>query len=187
PTARTSGSCSDIRRIDNSKPAGTIRVHPGARMRYRRVTFRSTRLRTGQPWPFAGAWEHESLRLLLQARWRPAADMSETATAIEVTVDLAGVDEDDFEVQLFVQTPSAIRVIDDVMRGNRLLVFVAQRNDTAEPVTPESIHRVGTVGAIHQMARMPDGGVRAMVQGVERVRLLDFVAKDPYLVARIET
>ncbi|PYM23754.1 MAG: heat-shock protein Hsp20 [Candidatus Rokuibacteriota bacterium] len=70
-------------------------------MRYRRVTFRSTRLRTGQPWPFAGAWEHESLRLLLQARWRPAADMSETATAIEVTVDLAGVDEDDFEVQLF--------------------------------------------------------------------------------------
>ena len=70
-------------------------------MRYRRVTFRSTRLRTGQPWPFVGAWEHESLRLLLQARWRPAADMSETATAIEVTVDLAGVDEDDFEVQLF--------------------------------------------------------------------------------------
>src|SRR5207247_2654643 len=69
---------------------------------------------------------------------------------------------------------------------NRLLVFVAQRNDTAEPVTPESIHRVGTVGAIHQMARMPDGGVRAMVQGIERVRLLDFVAKDPYLVARIE-
>src|SRR2546429_6081033 len=33
---------------------------------------------------------------------------------------------------------------------------------------------------------MPDGGVRAMVQGIERVRLLDFVAKDPYLVARIE-
>src|SRR5207245_10747808 len=70
-------------------------------MRYRRVTFRSTRLRTGQPWPFVGAWEHESLRLLLQARWRPAADMAETATTIEVTVDLAGVDEDDFEVQLF--------------------------------------------------------------------------------------
>ena len=89
-------------------------------------------------------------------------------------------------VPLLVQTPSAIRVIDDVMRGNRLLVFVAQRNDTAEPVTPESIHRVGTVGAIHQMARMPDGGVRAMVQGIERVRLLDFVARDPYLVARIE-
>ena len=71
-------------------------------MRYRRVTYRSATLRiTGQPWPFGGGWEHESLRLLVQARWRPAADMSETATTIEVTVDLAGVDEHDFEVQLF--------------------------------------------------------------------------------------
>jgi len=71
-------------------------------MRYRRVTYRSATLRiTGQPWPFGGGWEHESLRLLAQARWRPAADMSETRTTIEVTVDLAGVDEDDFEVHLF--------------------------------------------------------------------------------------
>src|SRR5207249_2501033 len=53
-------------------------------------------------------------------------------------------------------------------------------------VTPDDVHRVGTVAAIHQMARTPDGSVRVMVQGIERVRLLDFVAKDPYLVARIE-
>ena len=71
-------------------------------MRYRRVTYSSATLRiTGQPWPFGGAWEHGSLRLLVQARWRPAADMSETTTTIEVTVDLAGLDEDDFEVHLF--------------------------------------------------------------------------------------
>jgi HSP20 family molecular chaperone IbpA len=47
------------------------------------------------------AWQYESLRLLTQPRWRPAADVAETAAAIEVTVDLAGVDEEDFEVQLF--------------------------------------------------------------------------------------
>jgi HSP20 family protein len=71
-------------------------------MRYRRVTYRSATLRiASQSWPFGGAWEHETLRLLVQARWRPAADVAETAGAIEVTVDLAGVDEDDFEVQLF--------------------------------------------------------------------------------------
>src|SRR5213080_3305422 len=70
-------------------------------MRYRRLTYSSASLRiSGQPWPFGGAWEHESLRLLLQARWRPAADMSETRTTIEVTVDLAGVDEDQFLVRL---------------------------------------------------------------------------------------
>ena len=71
-------------------------------MRYRRVTYRSATLRiAGQTWPFGAAWEHETLRLLVQARWRPATDVAETTRSIEVTVDLAGVDEDDFEVQLF--------------------------------------------------------------------------------------
>jgi len=37
----------------------------------------------------------------VQAGWRPATDVAETTRSIEVTVDLAGVDEDDFEVQLF--------------------------------------------------------------------------------------
>jgi HSP20 family molecular chaperone IbpA len=71
-------------------------------MAYRRVTYRSATLRiAGQLWPYGAAWEHETLRLLVQARWRPATDVAETARSIEVTVDLAGVDEDDFEVQLF--------------------------------------------------------------------------------------
>ncbi|HEY7518815.1 MAG TPA: Hsp20/alpha crystallin family protein [Methylomirabilota bacterium] len=71
-------------------------------MAYRRVTYRSATLRIGAPsWPLSAAWEHETLRLLVHARWRPATDVAETARSIVVTVDLAGVDEDDFEVQLF--------------------------------------------------------------------------------------
>jgi ATP-dependent Lon protease len=90
-------------------------------------------------------------------------------------------------VPLLVVNPSAVRVIDDVMRSNRLLVFAAQREPRPDGgIAAENVHRVGTAGAIHQMARMPDGSVRAMVQGLERVRLLDFIAKDPYLVARIQ-
>jgi HSP20 family protein len=71
-------------------------------MRRRRVTYRSATLRiAAQAWPLGAAWEHETLRLLVQARWRPATDVAETTKSIEVTVDLAGVDEDEFEVQLF--------------------------------------------------------------------------------------
>jgi HSP20 family molecular chaperone IbpA len=70
-------------------------------MRYRRVTYRSATLSLGgHPWAFA-AWEHAALRLLAEPGWRPAADVCETPDAIEVTVDLAGLDEADFEVQLF--------------------------------------------------------------------------------------
>lgn len=67
-------------------------------MHYRRLRYRSTTtLRAGS---LAGLWQSERLRLLAQARWQPDADVFETATGVEVTVDIAGVDEDDFEVQL---------------------------------------------------------------------------------------
>jgi HSP20 family protein len=71
-------------------------------MRYRRLSYRYAMvLRAGRTWPVAEIWESERLRLLVEPRWRPDADTYETAAAIEIVVELAGVDEDDFEVQLF--------------------------------------------------------------------------------------
>jgi ATP-dependent Lon protease len=87
---------------------------------------------------------------------------------------------------LSVGQPRSVRLVDDVMRGNRLLALVAQRDAKAEPAAPDDLHRVGTVGMIHQLARVPDGSVRLMVQGIERVRLLDWIGTEPYLIARIE-
>ena len=46
-------------------------------------------------------WQSERVRLLIEARWRPDADIYETASAFEIVVDLAGIGDDDFEVQLF--------------------------------------------------------------------------------------
>ena len=89
-------------------------------------------------------------------------------------------------VPLAVGQPRSVRLVDDVMRGNRLLALVAQRDAKAEPAAPEDLHRMGTAGVIHQLARSPDGSVRLMVQGLERVRLLDFVSTEPYLVARVQ-
>jgi ATP-dependent Lon protease len=90
-------------------------------------------------------------------------------------------------VPLAVGQARSVRLVDDVMRGNRLLALVAQRDPSAEPTTAEALHRVGTVGMIHQLARVPDGSVRIMVQGIERFRLLDLIGTEPYLVGRIET
>jgi HSP20 family protein len=72
-------------------------------MRYRRLSYRyAVVVGSGQPWPrVAELWQSERVRLLVQAGWRPDADTYETTTTVEITVDLAGVDEDDFEVQLF--------------------------------------------------------------------------------------
>jgi HSP20 family molecular chaperone IbpA len=71
-------------------------------MRYRRSSYRYAMVVSSGPlWPFADIWQSDRPRLLRQAGWRPDADMYETASTIEIVVDLAGVDEDDFEVQLF--------------------------------------------------------------------------------------
>jgi HSP20 family protein len=72
-------------------------------MRYRRLSYRYTMMtRSDQSWlSFGDLWPGDRLRFLVEVRWRPDADVYETATSVEIVVDLAGVDEDDFEVQLF--------------------------------------------------------------------------------------
>ena len=71
-------------------------------MRYRRLSYRYAMVvRSGRTWPFGELSQSDRLRLLIEPRWRPDADTYETATTVEIIVDLAGVDEDDFEVQLF--------------------------------------------------------------------------------------
>ena len=89
-------------------------------------------------------------------------------------------------VPLAVGQPRSLRLVDEVMRGNRLIALVAQRDGKAEATTLADLHRIGTVGMIHQLARAADGSVRLMVQGLERIRLLDLVGAEPYLVARVE-
>jgi HSP20 family protein len=71
-------------------------------MRYRRLSYRYTMVvRSGQTLPLGDMWQSDRLRLLVQPRWRPDADTYETATTVELMVDLAGIEEDDLEVQLF--------------------------------------------------------------------------------------
>ena len=71
-------------------------------MRYRRLCYRYAMVvRPAQSWPGGEIWESERQRLLVEPRWRPDADTYETASTFEVIVDLAGLGEDDFEVQLF--------------------------------------------------------------------------------------
>jgi hypothetical protein len=59
-------------------------------------------VRSSSSWSFGGdVWQSGRLRLIVPNRWRPDADEYETPDSFEVIVDLAGVDEDDVEVQVF--------------------------------------------------------------------------------------
>ena len=89
-------------------------------------------------------------------------------------------------VPIAVNMPRSIKLVDDVMRRNRLLALVLKRPDTPDEPGPEHLCAVGAVGVIHQLSRAPDGSLRLVVQGFQRIRFLDFVSTEPYLVARIQ-
>src|SRR5947209_1831988 len=91
-----------------------------------------------------------------------------------------------FAVQpLGVGQERSIRLIDDVMSGNRLVVLVAQKSAEIEQAGPKDIFKIGTVSRIARMIRMPDGTIQIIVQGLERVEIGEFTQEKPYLVARV--
>jgi ATP-dependent Lon protease len=80
----------------------------------------------------------------------------------------------------------SVKLVDEVMRTNRLVALVAQRNPEARPAQPEDLYRVGTAAIVHRLLRLPDGTLQLVVQGLERVRILDFLQTEPFLVARVD-
>ncbi len=79
----------------------------------------------------------------------------------------------------------SVRLVDDVLRGDRLLVMVASRDASDETPGPDKLYDVGVVGAVARMLKVPDGTMRILVQGGQRVRIDEWVGEEPYLVARI--
>jgi ATP-dependent Lon protease len=86
---------------------------------------------------------------------------------------------------LAVAQPRSIKLVDDVLSGERTLVMVASRDPELDEPSPDQLYDVGVAGVVARMLKVPDGTVRILVQGTQRVRIEDYVAEEPYLVARI--
>ncbi|MBA2597530.1 MAG: endopeptidase La [Chloroflexia bacterium] len=89
-------------------------------------------------------------------------------------------------VPLAAAQPRSLRLIDEVMSGDRTVALLMQKDTEQEGAGPDDVYRVGTISTIHQMMRVPDGTVRLAVQGNERMRVLEFLQEEPYLIARIQ-
>jgi ATP-dependent Lon protease len=87
---------------------------------------------------------------------------------------------------LAVGRPRSMRLVNEVLSGERMLALVASKSPEAEDPSPDELYDVGVAGIVARMLKVPDGTIRILVQGTERIRIADFVAEEPYLVARIE-
>jgi len=79
----------------------------------------------------------------------------------------------------------SVEMVNDVLAGDRMLVMVASRDGSVEKPTPEQLFDVGVVGVVARMMRVPDGTLRILVQGAQRVRISDWTDDGAYLVGRI--
>jgi ATP-dependent Lon protease len=79
----------------------------------------------------------------------------------------------------------SIHLVNDVLGGDRMLIMVASKNPELDSPGPDDLYRVGVAGVVARMLKVPDGTLRILVQGGQRVRLTEFVATEPYIVGRI--
>jgi ATP-dependent Lon protease len=89
-------------------------------------------------------------------------------------------------IPLVVGRPASMRLIDDAMVKDRLVGLVAQRNPEVEEPKEPDLYRVGTVAVIQRLLKFPDGTLRVLVNGLERIRLIRPIRSDPYLVSDID-
>jgi ATP-dependent Lon protease len=76
----------------------------------------------------------------------------------------------------------SVRLVDDVVSGDRMLALVTARDEEADPPGWDDLYQVGTAALVQRMMRIPDGTLRVLVQGLERIRLDHALDDDPYLV-----
>ncbi len=80
----------------------------------------------------------------------------------------------------------SIKLVEEVVSGNRMLALVTVENEEAEHPGWEDLYGVGTAAAIHKMIKVPDGTLRILVQGIQRIRLERRVQDEPYLTGEFE-
>ena len=92
-------------------------------------------------------------------------------------------------VPLAFNDPPLIAAVDEAMRGSRIVGVVSLRETTDEespqPFSREQLHDVGTAAVIHRLVKHPDAGMRLLVQGVSRFRLVEVVRNEPFVEASI--
>jgi ATP-dependent Lon protease len=79
----------------------------------------------------------------------------------------------------------SVQLVNDVLAGDRMLAMVAAKEGTGAEPGPGDLYDVGVAGVVARMLKVPDGSLRILVHGAQRVDIGDFVATDPYLIARI--
>lgn len=86
-------------------------------------------------------------------------------------------------VPLFVGREKSIRALQDVVDNDRNIILATQKNASLEDPSSDDIYHIGTLGTILQLLKLPDGTVKVLIEGLERVKIDKFVKNDDFMEA----
>ena len=88
-------------------------------------------------------------------------------------------------IPIYVGREKSLKLINDLVPQDKHIVVVAQEDGSIEDPRPEDLYSYGTLAVVLKVFDMPDNSKSAIVQGVERVKMLDYVDDDPYFIAKV--
>src|SRR5690606_14385005 len=83
-------------------------------------------------------------------------------------------------VPLFVGREKSVRALEDVMKDDKQILLVAQKNAAEDDPSAEDIYDVGTVSTVLQLLKLPDGTVKVLVEGGSRARVTKFIENENF-------
>jgi ATP-dependent Lon protease len=86
-------------------------------------------------------------------------------------------------VPLFVGREKSVKALEDVMKDDKQILLVTQKNAAQDDPSPADIYAVGTVGTVLQLLKLPDGTVKVLVEGGYRAKITKFADNDAFFVA----
>src|SRR5688500_16751122 len=89
-------------------------------------------------------------------------------------------------VPLFVGREKSVRALEDVMKDNKQILLVTQKNAAQDDPSTSDIFTIGTIGTVLQLLKLPDGTVKVLVEGGQRARIVRFADNEAFFQAHAE-
>ncbi|HEX3863416.1 MAG TPA: endopeptidase La [Stellaceae bacterium] len=89
-------------------------------------------------------------------------------------------------VPLFVGREKSVRALEDVMKDDKQILLVTQKNAAQDDPSTADIYTIGTIGTVLQLLKLPDGTVKVLVEGGQRARIQRFAENEAFFQAHAE-
>lgn len=89
-------------------------------------------------------------------------------------------------VPLFVGREKSINALQEVIDQDKNIILVTQKESAVEDPKPDDVYNVGTLGTVLQLLKLPDGTVKVLVEGLERVKVVEFFEEEGCMKASIQ-